>query len=420
MKKTVILFLCAVLVLSCFSACGKPGTEDKVPATGGDVLENTEATNNGTVNNNDEQNKTPWIVDAMKTGTYISALPFCEDLAFVCIDNTQYFIDKIGNLRITLEDWHMTDLTMKECRFYNGLFYVDNISANGVESYFIDKDGKEITAQDMGGTALYESKIFYELLEAGYIVVDKVTSSFDGAKCESAIYNTKLEQVQPYSTKLYELFHWDEPFTQGLSFYDGYVYYKTSRKLNYLESESYVQTYHIVTNTFAEYDSFPLTYVNKLDDAFFSIPVGSVKGMHRDGEMLLDLSQYTTLQNVEYCGDLGIAIFRNEEGKSYFTIMDTEGNLKFDPVLYSQKVRYVNDFCEFNGNIILTCENVGQQQDGSHIYQVKTFDLEGKEMGCVELYKQDETFISIMLGEDTIVIDNCYYDKKLVPLFPIE
>lgn len=426
MKKYFVLFLCIILAMTCLAACGKPNAGEKTPTASGNVWEDETSTNNtvngdgeqmdptnSTINDkeDDEQKETPWIVEALKNGEYIFAYPFYGDLAFVRTGGGDYVIDKTGNIKISLGNGYIID---EETRFYNGWCVLSDC--------LINTKGEKIKAEDLGGTALSKTKIDDELLKAGYIVVDKVTSSFEGSKYESAIYNTKLEQVQPYSTELYALFHWDEPFTQGLSFYNGYVYYPTSRKLSFWEYEGYIQTYHIATNTFAEYDNFPETYVNKLDFASFSSPYGKPKGMYRNGELVLDLSQHKTLFSVTFTGDFGVAEFRNEEQENYVTIIDTQGNFLFEPILVGKQ-----GSVQFNGNVLLLRTYLGVQ-DGMQKTQIKTFDLEGKVLGSIEESSENGSLMSVVvtLGEDTIVVENfandsiCYYNTKLEPLFPEE
>jgi len=418
MKKIIASLLCIALVMACFVGCSKNSKGDKTPEKDNttqeyNAAEDKQAANNGTENKEEvykgdsSQAAKPWIVDAVVTDEFVSTMPFYEDLAFVTIRTQCYFIDRMGNLKITLEDYHMSDHSIEECRFYNGLFYV---SAEGAEGYFIDKEGKKITAQDLGGTAFNHSRIFYELLEAGYIVVDKVTSDYAGATYESAVYNTKLEQVQPYSAQLYELFH-----NQYIEFYNGYVYY-----------DEY-QTYHIATNTYAQYDVFPKTYVNKFDFAHFSERSSDERGFYRNNELLLDLSHYKTLVSVEFVGELGLALFCNEQNERYFSLMDMEGNLKFDPIQFGDLIRHADGYgvyCWFNGSVILATTHTALD-NGKYQCQIRTYDLQGKELGILERTTTDwaSNYYNITLGEDTLVIygvEECWYNEKLEPLFPTE
>lgn len=384
-KRIIASFLSVILAVVCFVACG-----------------NTDAKS---LNKDDEhkQNTSPWIIDALKNGEYASAYTFYEDLAYVRIDEKSYFIDRTGNVKIALSSNPVFDAEAEQAqaRFYNGLFFMTD--------HLINTTGESITAEDLGGTALHTTDIDYELLEGGYIVVDKVTSDFAGATYESAIYNTDLEQVQPYSSTLYTLFHPDITTGYKLQYYNGYVYYN-----NYMVWK----TYAIATNTFAEHDVLP----SDLEKLWYNCGVGEIYGLYKGDKLILDLSGYDTLEYVECVGDLGMATFQNKEGQGYFTIIDTEGNFKFEPIHYKSNYE---DSCEFNGSVLLVKTFLGQQEGGTQAYQFKTFDITGTELGCITETTTGANQLRIHFGEDTIVIKNgstgsvCYYNTNLAPLFPI-
>lgn len=406
-KRIIPLFLSLVLTVCCFVACGDNNSGNKA------TIPNTDNQNNDAVLNNSEnqdsntQNTSPWVLDAFKNGEYISAYPFFEDLAYIRIDDRSYFIDREGNLEIALSTNPMFNADTAEdeqaqARFYNDLFFMTD--------HLINTKGESITAEDLGGTALHTTNIDYELLEGGYIVVDKVALNFAQTTYESAIYNTELEQIQPYSSTLYTLFHPDITTGYKLQYYNGCVYYN-----NY----EVWKTYAIATNTFAEYDVLPSDF----DRLCYNAGVGEITGLYKGDDLILDLSEQKTLQNVECVGDQGLATFRNEEGQGYFTIIDTNGNFKFEPILFSSMQNY-GDSCQFNGNVILVKTFLGQQEDGTQAYQFKTFDITGTELGCLSETTTGANQLRIHFGEDTIVIRNnskgsvCYYNTSLTPLFP--
>lgn len=414
-KKPCVVFLCVVLLITFLTSCGKEnvqkGDGSSVPAGTSDAaIENTQNTVSPTK---------PWVVELFSgdmEDKWPQATNFYEGLAFVRVDRNTYLIDQTGNLKADL-GYVSVDFT--DLRFYDGICFIDDTAVGGT-AYIINTEGKKTTAEDLGGTALHTTGIDEELLAAGYIVIDKVTSSFDGVTYESAIYNTKLEQVQAYSAELYQLFHYEQSFSEGLSFYNGYVYHSVHRKINSWESEKYYQTYHIATNTFAEYSSFPQTYADKMDFAYYSEPVLEVAGMYRDDVLILDLSQYKTLSNVQFVNDLGVAKFSNEEGINYFSVMDTEGELQFDPIQYSTDI-YIgqsNGWYSFNGNVVMVYSDTGKQ-DNVNTYKIATYDTEGNCLGTLEV--RSENYCTADLGQDTIVVEDgytcTYYDINLKPLF---
>lgn len=352
-----------------------------------------------------------WVAQTFSEVTDLSdidATTFNEDYAFVRIrkeQNELYVIDKTGNIKFPLE---INSIAMDELSFHNGLCFIKNNTV----AYLIDTEGNQYKAEDFDGTVLHTTDIDQELLEGGYFIVDKVTSTFDGATRETAIYNTKCKQVHPYSSELYAFFHSDR-----LEFYNGYV----------IEDDTKI--YHIATNTYGEYKDLP--YAHKMDRTYYSHPVGSEKGIYRDSVLLMDLSQYETLRYVEYIGDNGIATFENEENDHYFSIIDTNGNLKFDPIYYGNMINnYVgmnNCFTLFNGNTIMTQTNINQP-DNTLLVQIKTYDLKGNEKGALEFIVSAGAMpqIATKFGIDSIVIENHknntinYYDMNLEPMFSTE
>lgn len=416
--RMIAMLLSCILTVGCFSACGNPNAKSDITDSDKDYKGNNgnesmdkDPDNDGEPSkDHNDQNTSSWINDSLKSADNVRASPFYDDLAFVQFDWQRYFIDRTGNIIITLSE--QTTIGSQEApRFCNGLLLTSDC--------LINTKGEVITAEDLGGTALLNKVFNDELLEGGYIVVDKITSNFARVTYESAVYNTKLEQIQPYSTELYDLFH-----REGIWFYNGFVYYWDSREIEGgWEYEEYAETYHIATNTWAEYYAFPNTFVNEMDLAYFN--KGSYaenKGMYRNGELILDLSQYETLFSVEFVGDFGLAEFENEEHENYFTIIDTEGNFKFDPINCGG---YSAQACQFNGDVVLVKTYI-DTQDGKDKYQLESYDIEGRQLGCIEVELAHSTWVgaTVMLGQDTVLIynDNAifYYNTKLEPLFPTE
>ena len=397
-KRAVSLLICISLAACCFTGCettpsGKTVSPNRNKQNSIPMPESTEpliSPASGTLP----------IVEAIKAAEYAVAYPFSEGLAYIRLDYSKtYFIDKSGNIKFTLDEGVTVGGNDSfEARFHNGLFFMND--------HLINTSGKSITAEDLDGTALHSTAIDYELLSGGYFVVDKVSSDYAGATYESAIYNTNLELVRPYSTDLYTLFHPDG--WAKLSFYDG----------NVISYDGMYNVYAIETDTITQYDTLP----PELETLYYISAAYSPKGLYLGDTLVLDLSALSTLQNVDLVGDLGLATFENEEGHGYFTIMDTEGNFKFDPIAYSSRTNY-GDYCKFNGNVILVKTFLDWQSDGTQAYQIKTFDIHGNELGCLNESTASGNQLFIYLGEDAILVDNknaeqiCYYDANLQPLF---
>lgn len=427
-KKLITLCLSFVLVATVFASCGEDTSEDRDSSRHKTKQEETEDKKGISnfipgmdISSADESHEEEcWVAQTFSEVTDIldiEATTFNEGYAFVRVrkeKNEFYVIDKTGSIKFPLD---IGSTVMAELCFYNGLCFLDDSTISPPNVYLIDTKGNKYTAEDFGGTALGVTDIDLDMLEGGYFIVDKVTSTFDGATYETAVYNTNREQVQPYSTELYTFIH-DQEYSKSFLFYNGYIIKYVGRVV-----DDEAQTYHIATDTYGGFRD--ITVKHKMDFAQYSNDAYSdQKGMCRNDEILLDLSQYETLSNVEYIGDNGIALFRNEANDYYFSVMDTEGNLKFDPIYYG-KLNYCT--IDFNGSVIMT-KNFLNQPDGEMLVQIKTYDLNGKEMGALEMTKSASTFsfIETDFGTDTIVIkhyDNNtigYYDMNLKPMFSAE
>jgi len=171
-RKATILFLCIALMATTIAGCRKMDIND---ASGKDnsSVDNQE----GDYKQETQANTTPWIAEQLaekysSDNDLIYATAFYEGLAGVCIDDEVYFIDEAGNLKISLGS--EAYLSKNKTRFCNGLCYI-NTSDKG--SVYIDKEGKIITPEDLGGTEFLNGNngVVYinneELLAAGYIVV---------------------------------------------------------------------------------------------------------------------------------------------------------------------------------------------------------------------------------------------------------
>lgn len=414
-KKLIALCLSLVLVASVFAACGTDTTEDDSPRRKSRLEEtsDTEEKSNIVFGTTNIPAKDCWVAKTFGEVTdliNIDATNFSEGLAFVRLRDhntyTTYVIDRKGELKFSLGE---LSADMETIGFHNGLSFVDDFSKS---VYLIDTEGNKYTAEDFGGTEIYTKRYSYitlnfgvDMLKGGYFVVDKVATTYQGATYESAVYNSDRQQVQPYSEELYEFLHGSSVY----QFYNGYI----------VKGEC--ETYHIKTGSYGAFSDIPIKH--KMDFTTFESDYDG-EGMYRDGALVLDLSEYETLSNVSYIGDNGFAIFRNEEYELYFSVMDTQGNLKFDPIYYG---RHNNFLYDYNESVIMTQTSL-DQKDGTIIVQVKTYDWDGNELGTLEMTRSTSaaSFIGIYFGVDSIVIENNenntigYYDMNLKPMFPVE
>lgn len=415
-KRLITLCLALTLFVTLFAACGKSEEyDDSEEETQEEKQDGAETPNdsenpdgtspadpdNGDNPQQEQPKEQSWVAKKFSEADEawkIDAANFYEGFAFVSFSNDgAYIIDETGNVKFSLGDLRYN---VADFRFSNGLCFIPSLDA---PMYLIDTQGNKYYAEDFGGTELYLNR---ELLAGGYFVVDKVISAFDGATYESAIYNTKMELVQTYSTELYQIFHEVFDKSYNTSFYNGYLVNRT-RSDGYLPD---TEAYHIATNTVCTVKD--ITPEHKMDLAYYS-----EKCMKTDDAVILDLSQYTTLYWVEYIGDLGIATFQNEEYECFFSVIDTEGNLKFDPINYG-RYNYCKYYC--NENVIIT-ETHFAKQNGTAV-QINAYDWEGNLLGSLDLTARP----TISLGINSLLIEVYenntigYYDFNLKPMFPTE
>ena len=420
LKKLLALLLSIALVTTLFAACGQEDayvddSDDKVrEETPGDEAPNTprepDTTSPTGSNNNDtpqqnSPNQKPWITEILSQCSddnwRIYPQNFSEGYAFVYHDNQYDVIDQNGNLAFHLG----TAIAANENWFFsNGLCFVE--TKENPDAFLVDTKGNQYTAEYFGGTAFLEDT---EMLAGGYFIVDKVTTTFDGVTYESAVYNTKLEQVHPYSSEFYTIYH--EEYSYRRAVYNGYII------TNPWHFGPDTLVYHIETNTQSTVASVPLLHA--MDLATYD---SWNKRMSIGDTILLDLSRYNTLENVEFMGDFGLVTFCNEEYERYFSVIDAEGNLKFDPIHYNQESGYNNFY--HNENVIIT-KFLNSQQN---IYKINAYDWNGNLLGSLELTTVEgaHSFAYLSFGPESITIhryDNdtiCYYDFNLKPMFPIE
>lgn len=388
LKKSITLLLVMLLAISSFAACEKQKSNNDTDYEDIFITEEEQQ-------NEQKPTETPWIVDVLKeTDSKTRILPYSEGLAFVSFNNQSQFIDKTGNVKFTVDSYNSTE----NMAFKNGLLMA-------WEDKLMTIEGEMIDVQKFEGTAFQNISFAMELLEAGYFVVEKVSTGYDGATYESAIYNAKFEQVQPYSKELYTFLAEDFSY---FTVYNGYI----------IRDDT--ETYHIETGTYGEYKD--LTLVNKMDFACFSIPSDEERGMYRNEEKLLDLSAYETLCSVNFTGDKGLAIFENEENECFFTIMDEEGKFQFEPICFAEtRGRY---HCQLNGDVIQAYGVLSERQNGKQVMRISTYDLNGNLLGFADVVDQSSFGLIIYLGSDSIVVDNenvfTYYDINLKPMFSAE
>lgn len=325
MKKIITLLLAFVLVFS-FAACsdksgsssdesglnngsglneGNNLTDDSDLTDDSNLTDDSDLTEGGNSNdagadNGDEQQKI--------SGKITASSKFSDGKAFVSINGDHsktYCIDKTGTILFELD---MADRIMIDQIydvFVNGYAFI----GNGI----CDESGKVTLPEDVGATRFHDIA-----LSGGYILAEKVSSSFNGSKKELGVMNTSFEWVVEPSEQLYEAVSDSLPhlYRSESSYYiDGFIYFdKNHCYMNVRTGEILKTAPTSILNEKLKFDTI------------------GYKNIYRD--TIIDLSEYSTLTaGTKFENGKAVIRFHNSDvGKEYFTVIDKDGNFAFEPV----------------------------------------------------------------------------------------
>lgn len=424
MKKIVALLLalctCFSLCLALTSCIGEAQTGNPNEATNnssnpsnnddnknviGESSESSSTEGNGSGNNEENSSNTSSTLSQDKIEKVFGH--YSEGLVFVKLkDDSQnlHCIDKSGKAVFSI-------VATEAEPFSNGLAF----TSAGI----CDKNGKITTAQDLGGTEF----LHYDFA-ADYILVKKATTSFTGTVKELATFNTKFEKLVDFSTDFYNLYNekcYGKPIKGFVpfNFEDKYLDLFTGKVEDGKEalySKVKVDRQSELWRKggyWGAYDGFYM--YNSLDD---NVGIGNFP----ERTPVLDLSQDEKYSTIDEIGDFrnGIApvtfevLGNNGYYVYYYTIMDEEGNFKFDPVLLGRLKRF-----SFNNGYFVCDLYTG---DNGKDCALEVYDATGKKIAQKEYTNSDiicYNEFSISEGVITAKINNVYYlyDTELKPIF---
>ena len=418
MKKFFALFICTVvLLLATSSFCGCDTNENM-------VLEKP----------NNQINTSSWLEGQSIEGT--KATNFSNGLALIqnrTIDNRIiYGIDKSGNLLFTLNNY---ENLYDSHSFVNGLFFLYNHETDEVE--LIDDSGKIITAKDLDATEFErfddnlhsDGDYMVDMFNDGYIIVNKVTNSFQGTIYESAIFDSSLNRLTDYSEKIYQNIH--KAYGSQTYIKDYFVWEE------YKNQEAVIYVLNIKLNQIQEYseDDYQIfldNLVSKMNiKDYLDYELIDASGLCE----MIGLTNYPTLGGISYISEnMFLAIFTDKESNGYFTLTDESGVFSFEPIQYTDSCYFdtaygIGSMIRSTPNYVATInsekelyENNGTYDDFIGMsYIISLYDVSGNLINSTEFIKYsttcaaDDLYFSI--NDEAIIVadDNqvTYYDFEL-------
>lgn len=327
----------------------------------------------------------------MINGEITGASVFAEGLAFVYLNGNSekaYCIDRQGNIVFELDNKTYSVGGEILTSFENGLAFVDG--------GFCDTNGKITYPEDVGA-----SEFFDVAIKGGYIIATVITADYSSTKQEMGVMNTDFEWVVQPSESIYRELEENLWTTSALNtqsyFVDGMVYFEGCNK--YLNVETGEVLDHIDSRIPSE-----LWTVNS-DYTF----------RDSNGEIMVDLSSLDNIERIadSYKEGKAPVIFRNRQaGKSFWGLVDENGELVFDPVELN-----ITDL--LYSKILFDGEHTVIYDDATE--KLSSFNSNGELAG--ELNVEDFSWCSV--GEGVIMLisggtnsKKCeYYKMDFTPLF---
>ena len=267
---------------------------------------------------------------------------YSDGYAFVELDGDEsktYCIDKEGHLKFSLEGKYLV-----ESGFQNGYALLSRYQETyGLEYCLCDENGKITVPKDVGATYFSMDndwvkqpndgiRPFEDLLSDGYIIVVRNVIYDDEAVIEYGIMNTDFEMVVDYSEDLDFLLRHAWYYKNGIMY--GINYSDWNRETG--KWEKYPFSFFDINNPMEiehEMDTFlKKVNVNNPSDVWYSYFDGEVFDFLNTE--IFNLSVHGS--NVNFLGDFenGVAPIRLISGENiYFSVVDEENNLKFEPIL---------------------------------------------------------------------------------------
>lgn len=377
MKRILCIILALCLTLTTFAGCGKKETPEK----GDNLKDNVEDIQSDANKTDDSKVDMNCVTDA---SPFKNGIAYVEYGANETVEEQEIlFINKQGNVLFKSKDYFV--MNGEPIFTPNGVTILREKKGNNYVLCDI-KANKIYSASDLGGTDIVRDR-FNDAFEDGYMLVEKIETTFDGSTKTLAIYNGKFELLCPFSEEMYD-------FALGT----GYSYYNNGYILN---------------------DSYPNQYIDikngVIGEDITKIPLSSDLNAWDKLEGKFDTLAYRT----EFSNNCAGVVFESE-GVYYYSIIDIDGNLAFEPIqaeysegtLNGEKREYV-------------LGNLDKQNNNFHI---EMFDMNGR-TGTIDVPVQytgrvydrylclygDETVVVEIYGKETT--DICYYNMDGTRLF---
>lgn len=348
MKKLLAIIL-SISIIASFTACN--GTKRN---------ENDNKTNS--IINADSPSSKQEIEHTGKkiSGQITAASTFSEGLAFVCLDGDKektYCINKDGYIVFEI-DINISGLGKIEDKFVNGLAVLKSQQNTG--RVLCDTKGNITTPEDLGVTNFCGLA-----LEGKYIIVEKITASYDSSKKEIGVINTDFEWVVELSESIYDQLGdvMLQPSNTTSFYYNDFCYFENNKKYLNLKTGEVTDTVDFILpsnkwkcytdNTYRDYNENILLDLSDVPNALaYTYGIGFVNGK------------------------TPIRFHNKETGTYFFNIIDEKGEFLFDPIELSKIEAFY-----FDGDYLLVIDNyMGSQKN------IKCYDTKGNLLGELDTY----------------------------------
>ncbi|MBQ8767761.1 MAG: hypothetical protein IJZ16_13270 [Clostridia bacterium] len=362
MKKVLCMCLALCLMLTNFVGCDKTDNEKDNQNNTENINENIDEGNNAlSTPSNNKVNKNTIIA----TKGYENGIAYVQ--RYVEGENIHSFIDKKGNILFETTEYCYN---MLEPISKNGITI---LYTNDMVNYVCDiRNGKIITAEELNGTNICSN---YEMTEEGYILVEKVETTYNGSIKSYAIFNDKLEEVFPYSEKLHSYLY--DNFWNMLRCDEGYIYSNSNLDYGYFD---------INTGIFGtDINEIPTSVRDNDSDRIWS-------------DVLNNNEDYVNVYERGAFVNGYAAVGFETEGVYYFTIVDKNGDFCFEPI--ATKGNYIRGSA--GEYVVVAWDEHGESY-------IEVFDTNGK---VTEFIVEIENFAQVELNysENVICIASGLHD----------
>lgn len=375
--KRILSLLLALSILFCLCACGN--------SSSGRSRDRDDSESSLDDNDSPSSNESQKIKHTGKkiSGEITSASLFSNGLAFVCIDNddqTTYCITKEGYIVYQINNQHVNNIVA--LTFSGSFVLINNI--------LYDMQGNATAPEDLGVTQFYDLAF-----EGGYIIADIITADYSSTKKELCVFDKNFDVVIAPSEELYSAVENSLKHLSDAYYYQDTVYFQWD--------DCYL---NLKTGEISE-------------DAPFEIPSSMWKKGYNnytvDDDVYLDLSNYENIRSLyEFQNGKAPISFYNKDAKLYFfSMIDEDGNLLFDPVKFGEN----HVLIDYDGYETLIVYDTNRKK-------VKSYNIRGELLGELDKTSSRDSW-SFDVG-DSVIRVCCgsayrsyysYFNSDFTPLF---